>query len=118
MGTSDVDICQTQEFAPGFSTTLRGVDDLFRKFAKQASLFNLWFENVEEDLTDPVRFTYIREIENQFKISLDTAKQELNSSQDLNKELSELTGTSTPANPGKMSSDLQQNDTLIQNEKD
>lgn len=41
----------------------RGVDDLFLQFAKRASAFNSWFENVEEDLTDPVRCNSIAEIE-------------------------------------------------------
>lgn len=31
-------------------------------FAKKASAFNSWFENAEEDLTDPVRCNSIEEI--------------------------------------------------------
>jgi spectrin alpha len=31
------------------------IEDLFLNFAKKASAFNSWFENAEEDLTDPVR---------------------------------------------------------------
>lgn len=30
------------------------IEDLFLAFAKKASAFNSWFENAEEDLTDPV----------------------------------------------------------------
>ena len=41
---------------------LRGIDDFFLKFAKKASLFNSWVENVEEDLTDPVQCNYVQEI--------------------------------------------------------
>ena len=38
------------------------VEDLFLLFAKKASAFNSWFENAEEDLTDPVRCNSIEEI--------------------------------------------------------
>jgi len=38
------------------------IEDLFLKFAKKASAFNSWFENAEEDLTDPVRCNSIEEI--------------------------------------------------------
>lgn len=40
----------------------RDIDDLFLLFAKKASTFNSWFENAEEDLTDPVRCNTIEEI--------------------------------------------------------
>ncbi|XP_035787487.1 spectrin alpha chain isoform X2 [Anopheles albimanus] len=40
----------------------RQVEDLFLTFAKKASAFNSWFENAEEDLTDPVRCNSIEEI--------------------------------------------------------
>jgi spectrin alpha len=40
----------------------REVDDLYLLFAKKASTFNSWFENAEEDLTDPVRCNTIEEI--------------------------------------------------------
>jgi spectrin alpha len=30
------------------------IEDLYLSFAKKASAFNSWFENAEEDLTDPV----------------------------------------------------------------
>lgn len=38
------------------------IEELFLKFAKKASAFNSWFENAEEDLTDPVRCNSIEEI--------------------------------------------------------
>ncbi|XP_054158910.1 spectrin alpha chain-like isoform X2 [Oppia nitens] len=38
------------------------IEDLFLTFAKKASAFNSWFENAEEDLTDPVRCNSIEEI--------------------------------------------------------
>lgn len=40
----------------------RQIEDLFLNFAKKASAFNSWFENAEEDLTDPVRCNSIEEI--------------------------------------------------------
>jgi spectrin alpha len=40
----------------------REIDDLYLLFAKKASTFNSWFENAEEDLTDPVRCNTIEEI--------------------------------------------------------
>lgn len=40
----------------------RRVEDLYLTFAKKASAFNSWFENAEEDLTDPVRCNSIEEI--------------------------------------------------------
>lgn len=38
------------------------IEDLFLTFAKKASAFNSWFENAEEDLTDPVRCNSVEEI--------------------------------------------------------
>ena len=38
------------------------VEELFLNFAKKASAFNSWFENVEEDLTDSVRCNSVEEI--------------------------------------------------------
>ena len=40
----------------------RQVEDLYLTFAKKASAFNSWFENAEEDLTDPVRCSSVEEI--------------------------------------------------------
>eukprot|EP00051_Salpingoeca_urceolata_P021153 m.326944 g.326944 ORF g.326944 m.326944 type:complete len:2477 (-) comp19745_c14_seq3:188-7618(-) len=39
------------------------VEDLFLEFAQKASQFNSWFENAEEDLTDPVRVNSLDEID-------------------------------------------------------
>ena len=36
---------------------------MYLLFAKKASAFNSWFENAEEDLTDPVRCNSVEEIE-------------------------------------------------------
>ncbi|CAG5125562.1 unnamed protein product, partial [Candidula unifasciata] len=58
----------------------RQIEDLYLTFAKKASAFNSWFENAEEDLTDPVRCNSIEEIKalreahEQFKASLSAAK--------------------------------------------
>ena len=38
------------------------MEDLYLTFAKKASAFNSWFENAEEDLTDPVRCNSVEEI--------------------------------------------------------
>lgn len=60
----------------------RQIEDLYLTFAKQASAFNSWFENAEEDLTDPVRCNGLEEIKalkeahEQFKASLSTAQTE------------------------------------------
>ena len=39
------------------------VEDMYLLFAKKASAFNSWFENAEEDLTDPVRCNSVEEIQ-------------------------------------------------------
>lgn len=50
----------------------RQIEDLYLTFAKKASAFNSWFENAEEDLTDPVRCNSVEEIRvlNHFVLSL------------------------------------------------
>ena len=40
----------------------RQIEELFLTFAKKASAFNSWFENAEEDMSDPVRCNSIEEI--------------------------------------------------------
>ena len=40
----------------------RQIEELYLTFAKKASAFNSWFENAEEDMTDPVRCNSIEEI--------------------------------------------------------
>ncbi|XP_031333128.1 spectrin alpha chain isoform X3 [Photinus pyralis] len=58
----------------------RQIEELFLTFAKKASAFNSWFENAEEDLTDPVRCNSIEEIRAlreahaQFQASLSSAQ--------------------------------------------
>uniref|UniRef100_A0A0K8TCJ0 Spectrin alpha chain n=1 Tax=Lygus hesperus TaxID=30085 RepID=A0A0K8TCJ0_LYGHE len=58
----------------------RQIEDLYLTFAKKASAFNSWFENAEEDLTDPVRCNSIEEIRalreahSQFQASLTSAQ--------------------------------------------
>ena len=42
---------------------LTNVEALYLEFAKKASAFNSWFENAEEDLTDPFRCSSIEEVE-------------------------------------------------------
>uniref|UniRef100_T1IUQ9 Spectrin alpha chain n=1 Tax=Strigamia maritima TaxID=126957 RepID=T1IUQ9_STRMM len=62
----------------------RQIEDLFLTFAKKASAFNSWFENAEEDLTDPVRCNSIEEIKAlreahaQFQASLSSAQADFN----------------------------------------
>lgn len=56
------------------------IEELYLTFAKKASAFNSWFENAEEDLTDPVRCNSIEEIKAlreahaQFQASLTSAQ--------------------------------------------
>lgn len=40
----------------GAEDKYKEVEELYLSFAKKASAFNSWFENAEEDLTDPVSF--------------------------------------------------------------
>ncbi len=40
----------------------RQIEELYLTFAKKASAFNSWFENAEEDMTDPVRCNSVEEI--------------------------------------------------------
>ena len=49
------------------------MEDLYLTFAKKASAFNSWFENAEEDLTDPVRCNSVEEI----MVSASEEKEEL-----------------------------------------
>uniref|UniRef100_A0AC35U4B9 Spectrin alpha chain n=1 Tax=Rhabditophanes sp. KR3021 TaxID=114890 RepID=A0AC35U4B9_9BILA len=65
------------------------IEELFLTFAKKASNFNSWFENAEEDLTDPVRCNNpeeirgLQEAHHEFQKSLVTAEEDF-------KQLSEL----------------------------
>ncbi|XP_037907780.1 spectrin alpha chain isoform X2 [Hermetia illucens] len=61
------------------------IEELYLTFAKKASAFNSWFENAEEDLTDPVRCNSIEEIRAlreahaQFQASLSSAEADFKS---------------------------------------
>ena len=69
------------------------IEDLFLSFAKKASAFNSWFENAEEDLTDPVRCNSIEEINSlkdahsRFTASLTTAANEFKQLQELDAQI-------------------------------
>ncbi|XP_037079829.1 spectrin alpha chain-like [Pollicipes pollicipes] len=46
----------------GMQDQFKQIEELYLLFAKKASAFNSWFENAEEDLTDPVRCNSTEEI--------------------------------------------------------
>ncbi|XP_064458376.1 spectrin alpha chain-like isoform X2 [Ornithodoros turicata] len=69
------------------------IEDLFLIFAKKASAFNSWFENAEEDLTDPVRCNSVEEIRAlreahaQFQHSLSSARTDFEALASLDKQI-------------------------------
>uniref|UniRef100_A0A0N5ANF9 Spectrin alpha chain n=1 Tax=Syphacia muris TaxID=451379 RepID=A0A0N5ANF9_9BILA len=69
------------------------IEELYLTFAKKASAFNSWFENAEEDLTDPVRcnsleeITALRDAHAEFHKSLSTAKNDFEQLQQLDKQI-------------------------------
>ncbi|KXJ20343.1 Spectrin alpha chain, non-erythrocytic 1 [Exaiptasia diaphana] len=69
------------------------VEDLFLLFAKKASAFNSWFENAEEDLTDPVRCNSVEEISAlqeahaQFRLTLDQAEEDMYALRKLDRQI-------------------------------
>ncbi|CAG9856863.1 unnamed protein product [Phyllotreta striolata] len=69
------------------------IEELFLMFAKRASAFNSWFENAEEDLTDPVRCNSIEEIRAlkeahaQFQASLSSAQADFEALAALDKQI-------------------------------
>jgi spectrin alpha len=71
----------------------RQIEELFLHFAKKASAFNSWFENAEEDMTDPVRCNSVEEIKslqdahNQFQASLSSASSDFESLANLDKQI-------------------------------
>ncbi|KAL3315949.1 Spectrin alpha chain, non-erythrocytic 1 [Cichlidogyrus casuarinus] len=71
----------------------RKIEDLYLEFAKRASRFNSWFENAEEDLTDPVKSNSIEEItalcemQNQFKMTTANVKEDLKKLEQLDAEI-------------------------------
>ncbi|XP_075238969.1 spectrin alpha chain-like isoform X4 [Convolutriloba macropyga] len=80
----------------------QGVEDKFLLFAKKASSFNSWFENAEEDLSDPVKCNSIDEIKalehahNVFVDSLKQAEEDLESLRVLDAEIKEGGATVNP----------------------
>ncbi|XP_056641828.1 spectrin alpha chain isoform X2 [Diorhabda sublineata] len=69
------------------------IEELFLMFAKRASAFNSWFENAEEDLTDPVRCNSIEEIRAlkeahaQFQASLSSAQADFDALAQLDQQI-------------------------------
>lgn len=78
------------------------VEDLFLTFAKKASAFNSWFENAEEDLTDPVRcnsleeIRALREAHEAFRSSLSSAQADFNQLAELDKQIKSYQVVSNP----------------------
>merc|ERR1712142_150746 len=71
----------------------RQIEELYLTFAKKASAFNSWFENAEEDMTDPVRCNSVEEIRSlreahaQFQASLASAHADFDSLAQLDKQI-------------------------------
>merc|ERR1719447_754159 len=71
----------------------RQIEELYLTFAKKASAFNSWFENAEEDMTDPVRCNSVEEIRSlreahaQFQASLSSAHADFESLAQLDKQI-------------------------------
>ncbi|GMT03322.1 hypothetical protein PENTCL1PPCAC_25496, partial [Pristionchus entomophagus] len=69
------------------------IEELYLTFAKKASTFNSWFENAEEDLTDPVRCNSLEEIKAlreahaEFQRSLTTAEEDFRQLQELDRKI-------------------------------
>uniref|UniRef100_A0A8D2M8Q9 Spectrin alpha chain, non-erythrocytic 1 n=1 Tax=Zonotrichia albicollis TaxID=44394 RepID=A0A8D2M8Q9_ZONAL len=80
----------------------RKVEDLFLTFAKKASAFNSWFENAEEDLTDPVRCNSLEEIKalreahDAFRSSLSSAQADFNQLAELDRQIKSFRVASNP----------------------
>uniref|UniRef100_A0AAR2J8L2 Spectrin alpha chain, non-erythrocytic 1 n=1 Tax=Pygocentrus nattereri TaxID=42514 RepID=A0AAR2J8L2_PYGNA len=78
------------------------VEDLFLTFAKKASAFNSWFENAEEDLTDPVRcnsleeIRALREAHDAFRSSLSSAEADFNQLAELDRQIKSYQVVSNP----------------------
>lgn len=68
---------------------MKSIDDLLLEFAKRAYELNSWFENAEEDLTDPVKCFSLDQIKDMFKshdvflASLNQVVQDLNEIKEL-----------------------------------
>jgi len=71
-------------------------------FAKKASAFNSWFENAEEDLTDPVRCNSLDEIRAlrdahaEFQKSLVTAEKDFSQLQELDRQIKTFSSGPNP----------------------
>ncbi|CAI4227013.1 unnamed protein product [Auanema sp. JU1783] len=69
------------------------IEELYLAFAKKASTFNSWFENAEEDLTDPVRcnsleeIRALREAHAEFQRSLSSAEEDFRQLQALDRQI-------------------------------
>uniref|UniRef100_A0A8C2X3M8 Spectrin alpha chain, non-erythrocytic 1 n=1 Tax=Cyclopterus lumpus TaxID=8103 RepID=A0A8C2X3M8_CYCLU len=80
----------------------RKVEDLFLTFAKKASAFNSWFENAEEDLTDPVRcnsleeIRALREAHEAFRSSLSSAQADFGQLAELDQQIKSYQVVSNP----------------------
>lgn len=78
------------------------VEDLFLTFAKKASAFNSWFENAEEDLTDPVRcnsleeIRALREAHEAFRSSLSSAQADFGQLAELDRQIKSYQVVSNP----------------------
>lgn len=81
---------------------LTQVEDLFLTFAKKASAFNSWFENAEEDLTDPVRcnsleeIRALREAHDAFRSSLSSAEADFSQLAELDRQIKSYHVMSNP----------------------
>lgn len=77
--------------------SMKSVDDMLLAFAKKSYELNSWFENAEEDLSDPVRCYSIDEINDLFKAqdvflgSLDQIVKDLNEIKELDAMIKRLT---------------------------
>lgn len=75
---------------------------MFLTFAKKASAFNSWFENAEEDLTDPVRcnsleeIRALREAHEAFRSSLSSAQADFNQLAELDQQIKSYQVVSNP----------------------
>ncbi|CAA3004878.1 spectrin alpha chain [Olea europaea subsp. europaea] len=76
-----------------YQDQFKQIEEHFLTFAKRASAFNSWFENAEEDLTDPVRCNSIeearalREAHTQFQESLASAQQDFDYLKELDRRI-------------------------------
>merc|ERR1711962_753905 len=80
----------------------RQIEELYLMFAKKASAFNSWFENAEEDMTDPVRCNSLEEIfslkeaHRQFQQSLSSATADFEALAQLDKQIKKFNVAPNP----------------------